>query len=85
MYEIEGIISTRDSCMHFLKKWIPFFPEIEVLLKPKEQRAIKIEAPFMDEISGLVNIRLLNHKTGYTNTIKVKYVRNTGFLDVTNN
>ena len=30
-------------------------------------------------------IKLLYHKTSCTNTIKVKFFRNTGFLDVTNN
>ena len=30
-------------------------------------------------------IELLDHKTGCTNMIKVKFVRKTGFFDITNN
>ena len=35
MYETEGIISTRDSCIHFLNRSIPSFPKMEVLLSLK--------------------------------------------------
>ena len=35
-------------------------------------------------ISGLVLIKLCGLKTGCTNTVKVKFIRNTEFLDVTN-
>ena len=41
--------------------------------------------PFIDEISGLTTIKLLDLKTGCTNAIKVKVTRNTGFLEVSNN
>ena len=61
-YEIEGLISTRNSCMHSLNISIPFFSNIEILLKPKEQRFIQMDVPFMDEISGLTITKLLNHK-----------------------
>ena len=83
MYEIEGIVSTRDSCINFLNRLIPFFSKVEVLLKPKEQRFIKIDIPFIDEISGLAMNKLLDHKPSCTNMMRVKLVRNTGFLDVT--
>ena len=39
--------------------------------------------PFIDEISGLAMIILLDLNTGYTNTVKVKFIRSTRFLDVT--
>ena len=58
---------------------------MEALLKPKEQRFTKIDVPFIYEISGLAMIKLLNHKIGCTNKIKVKCVRNHEFLDVINN
>ena len=41
--------------------------------------------PFKDEISKLAMIKLLDLKTSFTNIIKVKFIRNTGFLDVSNN
>ena len=36
VYEIEGIIGTRNLCLYFLNRSIPFFPIIEVLLRPEE-------------------------------------------------
>ena len=41
--------------------------------------------PFIDGISGLAMFKLLELKAGCTNMIKVKFVRDTGFIDVTNN
>ena len=38
----------------------------------------------IDEIPGLVMIKLLDLKSGYTNMIKVKFMRNTGFIKVSN-
>ena len=42
----------------------------EILLRHREHRFIKIDVHFVDEISGLVTIKLLDHKTCCTNTIK---------------
>ena len=33
----------------FINRLIPFFPKEQIVLKPKEQKLIKVEAPFMDE------------------------------------
>ena len=52
-------------------------------MKPREQRLIKIEAPFIDEISDLVIIKILDKLTR-TLMLKLKFVRNTVSLDVTN-
>ena len=43
------------------------FPKEEGILKPKEQRFIKIEVLFIDEISGLVIVKLLDKKEEYIN------------------
>ena len=48
----EGVINLRESCFSFLNRSIPFFSKEQVILKPSEQRFIKIEAPFIDEISS---------------------------------
>ena len=40
---------------------------------------------FIDKISGLAMIKLLDVKTGCTTMIKVKFIMNTGFLDAANN
>ena len=46
-------MSLLDCCFNFLNRSIPIFPKEHVVLKPKEQRLMKVEAPFIDEISGL--------------------------------
>ena len=53
-------------------------------MKPREQRFIKIEALFIDEISGLVIVKMLDKKAQSTLMLKLKFVRNTSTLDVTN-
>ena len=82
--EFKGIINLRDSCFSFLNRSISFFPKEQVLLKPREQRFIKIEAPFIDEISGLVIVKVLDKKSQSRLMLKLKFVRNTPTLDATN-
>ena len=52
-YELGGIIDTQDSSFRFLNRSIPFFSKEQAVVKPKEKKFIKIEALFVDEISGL--------------------------------
>ena len=62
IFELEGIINSQESFLRFLNRLIPFFPREKVILKPKEQKLIKVEATFMDEISGLAIIKVLDKK-----------------------
>ena len=39
---------------------MPIFPKENIVLKPKEQRLIKVEGPFIDEISRLAIIKVLD-------------------------
>ena len=55
-----------------------------MIVKPKERKFIKIEAPFVDEISGLVIVKMLDSKEQCTVVLKLKFVRNCASLDVTN-
>ena len=68
--------------MFTFSEHIHFFPKTDVLLKLSEQRIIKINVPFIDVISGLAVIILLDLTTGSTNTVKVKFWRNTGYHNV---
>ena len=52
------------------------------MLKLQEQKLIKIEAPFLDEISGLAIIKLLD--TQSTVMLKVKFIQNATMLDKLN-
>ena len=54
------------------------------MLKPKEQKLIKIEAPFLDEISGLAIIKLLDKSTQSVIILKVKFTPNIAMLDMMN-
>ena len=73
VFELEGVINTRDCCFRFLNRSIPIFPESHVILKPKEQRLIKVKAPFIDEISGLAIVKILDGGTHSTLLIKLKF------------
>ena len=52
-FELEGVINSRDCCSKFLNRSLPIFPKEFTVLKPKEQKLFKLNAPFIDEISGL--------------------------------
>ena len=52
VFELEGVINSRDSCFMFLNRSMTIFLEKNVILKPNEQKLIKVKAPFVDEISG---------------------------------
>ena len=56
-----------------------------MVVKPKERKFIKEEAPFVDEISGLVIVKMLDNKEQCTVVLKLKFTRNCASLDVTNN
>ena len=52
IFELDGIRNSRELPFIFLNRSIPFFLREEVILKPREQWFIRIEIPFVDEISG---------------------------------
>ena len=56
-----------------------------MVLKPKDQKLIKVKAPFIDEISGLAIIKILDASTHSTMLIKLKFICNTAMLDIVNN
>ena len=51
-------------------------------MKPKEQKLVKVDAPFSDKISGLAIIKLLDMLTQSIMMLKVKFMRNAAILDV---
>ena len=55
------------------------------MLKRKEQKVIKVKAPFIDEISGLVIIKILDGSTYSTMLLKLKFRHNAAMLDIVNN
>ena len=62
VFELEGIINSSESCFILLKRSIQFCPKVQIILRPKEQQFIKVEALFVHKISGLVIVKILDKK-----------------------
>ena len=84
LFKLEGVIDSQDSCLIFLNRSIPFFPRGKVEVKPKEQKLMVVEAPFVEEISGMAIMKLSDVKDQMTLTMKLKFIRNRATLKVTN-
>ena len=84
MFELEGVINSRDCCFKFLNRSVPIFPENCTILKPSEPKLIKVKAPFIDEISGLAIVKILDGVTHSTLLSKLKFMQNKAILDITN-
>ena len=68
-----------------MNRSLPIFPRECIVLKPKEQKLIKVKAPFIDEISGLAIIKILDGSTYSTMLLKLKFMHNAAILDIVNN
>ena len=79
-----GVIDSRDSCFSFLSRLIPFFPVMTVEIMPKLQKMVVVEAPFIDELSGMAMVKIIDMKEQTTNMIKLKFIRNKAMLKITN-
>ena len=53
-------------------------------MKPNEQKLIKVKAPFVDEISGMAIIKILDGRTYSTLLIKLKFICNKAILEIVN-
>ena len=84
VFELEGVTDMLDSSFKFFNRSLPFFSKEQVIVKSKERKFIKIESPFVDEISGLSIVKMLDSKEQCTVLLKLKFVRNCAPLDVTN-
>ena len=73
VFELEGVISSRDCCFKFLNRSVPVFPVNCTILKPNEEKLLKVEAPFIDEISGLAIVKMLGGGTHTNLLIKLKF------------
>ena len=84
IFELEGVIDSRDSCFSFPSRSIPFFPVTTVEIAPKTQEMVIIGAPFVKELSGIAMVKILYIKEQTTDMIKLKFIRNKAVLKVTN-
>ena len=53
-------------------------------MKPSGQKLIKVKAPFIDKISGLAIVKMLDGGTHTTLLMKLKFTQNRVILDITN-
>ena len=68
-----------------MNRSIPFFSKEKVQIKPKEQKLIIVETPFIEGISGMAIVKLLDIQEQTTVMLKLKFKRDRGTLNVTNN
>ena len=52
------------------------------MLKPREQKLIKVETQFIDDISELAIIKILDKTTHSTMMLKLKFMQNLAMLDI---
>ena len=84
IFRLEGVINSRDCRFEFLNRSVPIYPEKEIILKPDEQKLVKVKASFVEKISGLAIIKIIDGKTNSTLLIKLKFTCNKAVLDIRN-
>ena len=84
IFELEGVIDSRESCFSFLSRSIPFFPTTTVEIAPASQKIVMVDAPFVEELSGMAMIKTLDMKEQTTNMIKLKFIWNKAVLKIKN-
>ena len=81
---MKGVINSRDCRFEFLNRSVPIYPEQEIILKLDEQKLVKVKTSFIDEISGLTIVKIIDGKTNGTLLIKPKFMYNKAVLDIKN-
>ena len=84
IFELEGVIDSWDSCFSFLVGQFHFFPVLTVEIMPTSQNMVIIEVPFIEELSGMAMVKILDMKEQPTNMIKLKFIWNKAVLKITN-
>ena len=69
---------------HFSQENNPIFPVMAVEIALKMQKMFVVEAPFIEELSGMATVKILEMKGQATNMTKLKFIRNKAVLKITN-
>ena len=85
LFELEGVIDSRESSFRFLSRSIPIFPREQIIVKPGEKKLIPSEALFIEEISGMAIVKIMDQGQKTPMMLKLKFIRNKAMLDITNN
>ena len=84
VFELEGVINSRDCQFEFLNRSVSIYSEKEIILKPDKQKLVKVRAPFIDEISRLAIIKIIDGGAYSTLLLKLKFTHNKAVLDIKN-
>ena len=84
VFELEGVIKSEDCCFKFLNWSVPIYSEHNIILKPNKQKLIKVNTPFIDEISRLAIVKILDRGAHSTLVLELKFIQNKATLDITN-
>ena len=84
LVELEGLIDSCKSCFKFLSRSMPIFLREQVVIKPGEKKLIPIEAPFVEEISGMAIVKIIDQGQKTPMMQKLKFIWNKAMLDITN-
>ena len=71
---MEGVIDSHESCFRFLSRSIPIFPREQVIVKPGEKKIILIESLFVEEISGMGIIKIIDQGQKTPMMLKLKFI-----------
>ena len=81
---VDLVLGINMCRFEFLNRSVPIYPEKELILKPSEQKLVKVRALFVDDISGLAIIKIVDGKANSTLLIKLKFMHNKAVLDIRN-
>ena len=76
LFELEGVIDSHESCFRFLSRSIPIFPREQVVVKPGEKKLIPIETLFVEEISGMAIVKIIDQGQRTLMMLKLKFICN---------
>ena len=85
LFELDRVIDSRESSFRFLSRLIPIFPREQVIVKLGEKKLIPIEALFVEEISGMAVVKIIDQGQKTPMMLTLKFIRNKATLDITNN
>ena len=85
LFKLEGVINSRESSFRFLSRSIPIFPREQVIIKLGEKKLIPIEALFIEEISGMAIVKIIDEGQKTPMMLILKSIRNKAMSDITNN
>ena len=74
LFELEGVIDSCESFFRFLSRSIPIFPREQVVIKPGEKKLIPIESPFVEEISRMAIIKIIDQGQKTPMMLKLKFI-----------